>query len=112
MNPNGPLFISAALRQVKGFSSEWWQLMKTPTWFYNYWLSQQHEDGVFFVYDEDDLEDIVDLLPDAIDLGIEKEICNMKTQFEHFIQLSEAEAGNKKLSSSALKESPGSVQFI
>ncbi|KAL8118966.1 hypothetical protein AgCh_016453 [Apium graveolens] len=82
--------------------------MKISTWFYNYWLSQQHEDDDFFVYDEDDLEDIVDLLPDAIDLGIGKEICNMKTQFEHFIQLSEAEAGNKKLSSSALKESPGS----
>ncbi|KAL8118978.1 hypothetical protein AgCh_016463 [Apium graveolens] len=103
------LDIEAALRQVKGFSSEWWQLMKISTWFNNYWLSQQHEDDDFFVYDDDDLEDIVDLLPDAIDLGIEKEICNMKTQFEHFIQLSEAEAGNKKLSSSALKESPGSA---
>ncbi|KAL8109889.1 hypothetical protein AgCh_025836 [Apium graveolens] len=82
--------------------------MKTSTWFYNYWLSQQHEDNDFFVYDEDDLEDIIDLLPDAIDLGIEKEIFNMKIQFEHFIQLSEAEAGNKKLSSYALKETPRS----
>ncbi|KAL8109452.1 hypothetical protein AgCh_025518 [Apium graveolens] len=75
----------AALRQVKGFSSEWWQLMKTLTWFYNYWLSQQHENDDFFVYNEDDLEDIVDMLPNAIDLGIEKEIVNMKIQFEHFI---------------------------
>ncbi|XP_074337148.1 protein EARLY RESPONSIVE TO DEHYDRATION 15-like [Apium graveolens] len=79
------ILLDSALRQVKGFSSEWWQLMKTLTWFYNYWLSQQHENDDFFVYNEDDLEDIVDMLPNAIDLGIEKEIVNMKIQFEHFI---------------------------
>ncbi|KAL8126456.1 hypothetical protein AgCh_013661 [Apium graveolens] len=63
---------------------------------------------IFFIYDEDDLKDIINLLPNAIDLGTKKEILNMETQFEHFIQSSEAEAGNKKLSSCALNETPGS----
>lgn len=107
LNPNAPFFIPDALRQVEDFSPEWWQLVTTSTWFHNYWLSQQHEDDDFHGYDEDDLEDVVNLLPDTIDLGTEEEILNMETQFEQFIQSSEAEAG-KNSSSSALKETLGS----
>lgn len=107
LNPNAPLFIPASLRQVEDFSPEWWELVTTSTWFHNYWLSQQQEDDDFHGYDEDDLDDIVNLLPHTIDLGTEEEILNMETQFEQFMQSSEAEAG-KKLSSSTLKETPGS----
>lgn len=107
LNPNAPPFIPTALRQVEDFSPEWWQLVTTSTWFHNYWLSQQREDDDFHGHDEDDLEDIVNLLPDTIDLGTDEEILNMETQLEQFIQSSEAEAG-KKSSSAALKETPGS----
>lgn len=95
LNPNAPLFIPAAVRQVEDFSPEWWQLVTTSTWFHDYWLNQQQGDDDFYGNNEDDLEDIAGLLPDTIDLGNEEEFLNMEAQFEQFIQSSEAEAGTK-----------------
>ncbi|GMP86605.1 hypothetical protein CsSME_00039321 [Camellia sinensis var. sinensis] len=47
LNPNAPLFIPAAVRQVEDFSPEWWELVTTASWFRDYWLSQQQgEDGL------------------------------------------------------------------
>jgi hypothetical protein len=56
LNPNAPLFIPAAFRQVEDFSPEWWQLVTTSTWYHDYWLSQhQGEDG-FYENGEDDFK--------------------------------------------------------
>ncbi|KAL1821022.1 hypothetical protein DCAR_0417397 [Daucus carota subsp. sativus] len=93
LNPNAPLFVPAAVRQVEDFSPEWWQLVTTSTWFHDYWVSQQQGDDDFYGNNEDDLADIVDLLPDSIDLGADEELMSMEAQYEQFIQ--SAEAGNK-----------------
>ncbi|KAK2969179.1 hypothetical protein RJ640_027629 [Escallonia rubra] len=90
LNPNAPLFIPAAVRQVEDFSPEWWQLVTTSTWFHDYWLSQhQGEDG-FYANDDNDFDgdDIADLLPDTIDL--DDDFSAMEAQFEQFIQSSES----------------------
>uniref|UniRef100_A0A5B6ZG51 Uncharacterized protein n=1 Tax=Davidia involucrata TaxID=16924 RepID=A0A5B6ZG51_DAVIN len=97
LNPNAPLFIPAAVRQVEDFSSEWWELITTSTWFHDYWLSQnQGEDG-FYGNNEDgfDGHDVVDLLPDTIDLVTDEDFSNMEAQFEEFIRSSETGEANK-----------------
>ncbi|OWM85447.1 protein EARLY RESPONSIVE TO DEHYDRATION 15 [Punica granatum] len=94
LNPNAPLFIPAAFRQVEDFSPEWWQLVTTSTWYRDYWLSQ-HPEGFFdHAEDEFNCDDVVDLLPDSIDFGDSDEFSSMEAQFEEFIQFTEAE-GNK-----------------
>ncbi|GAB2210114.1 hypothetical protein Drorol1_Dr00015369 [Drosera rotundifolia] len=87
LNPNAPVYIPAALRQVEDFSPEWWNLISTSVWFRDYWLSQRQEVDPFNV---DALEnfvggDIADLLPDDIDLGVDEEVLNMESQYEEFI---------------------------
>ena len=44
LNPNAPPFIPATFYQVEDFSSEWWELVKTSTWFCDFWLSQHQDD--------------------------------------------------------------------
>lgn len=107
LNPDAPLFIPAAFRQVEDFSPEWWQLVTTSTWYRDYWLSQhQGEDG-FYDNAEDDLDsgDIVDLLPDSFDLDAGEDFSNVEYQFEEFVRSYEAELENKShLSSYGGKE--------
>ena len=95
LNPNAPLFVPAAVRQVEDFSPEWWQLVTTSTWFHDYWLSQQQGEDGFFGNDVDDFDgnDLADLLPDTIDTDDDFSI--MEEQFEQFMYMSQAEAGNK-----------------
>lgn len=88
LNPNAPLFIPAAVRQVEDFSPEWWNLVTTATWFRDYWLSQHQGEDMFG--EEDNGSDVVELLPDTIDLGVDEDILNMEEQFEEFLQSSEA----------------------
>ncbi|GAB2267167.1 Protein EARLY RESPONSIVE TO DEHYDRATION 15 [Dionaea muscipula] len=87
LNPNAPLYIPAALRQVEDFSQEWWNLITTSVWYRDYWLSQQQEVDPFYGNNQANLVtgDIVDLLPDDIDLGVDEEVLNMETQYEEFI---------------------------
>lgn len=69
LNPNAPLFVPAAFQQVEDFSPEWWELVKTTTWFRDYWFHEHQEQETFNgYYDEED--DIANLLPDSFDLGI------------------------------------------
>jgi len=75
LNPNAPLFIPAAYRQVEDFSPEWWELVKTTAWFRDHWFHQHqlHEaayDTAFSTADDDaDDFDVAALLPDdSIDL--------------------------------------------
>ena len=87
LNPNAPLYIPAAFRQVEDFSPEWWQLVTTLTWYHDYWLSQQQveEDGF------DDGNDVVDLLPDTFDLDAGEDLSVMEAQLEEFIRSSETQ---------------------
>ncbi|WOL00536.1 protein EARLY RESPONSIVE TO DEHYDRATION 15-like isoform X2 [Canna indica] len=67
LNPDAPLFIPMAFQQVEDFSPEWWELVKTTTWFREHWFDQHQDQETF---DGDDEEDIANLLPDSFDLGI------------------------------------------
>ncbi|KAL8459977.1 hypothetical protein ACS0TY_031764 [Phlomoides rotata] len=89
LNPNAPLFVPAAVRQVEDFSPEWWNLVTTATWFRDYWLNEQHGEDVFGEWNDDE-NDVIGLLPDSIDLGVDEDILNMEEQFEEFLQSSEA----------------------
>lgn len=93
MNPNAPLFVPAAVRQVEDFSPEWWQLVTTSTWYHDYWLTQQEGEDGFFGNEVDDFSgDVADLLPDTID---DEDFSIMDEQFEQFMYSSEAEVGQK-----------------
>lgn len=87
LNPNAAPFIPAAVRQVEDFSPEWWNLVTTSTWFKDYWLSQHQGDDIFG--EEENGNDVVGLLPDTIDLGVDEDILNMEAQYEEFLQSSE-----------------------
>lgn len=96
LNPNAPLFIPAAVRQVEDFSPQWWDLVKTATWFRDYWLSQHKGEDIFQeeqnVFHEDN---VVGLLPDSIDLDVEQDILDMEAQYEEFLQSSDSYYGSK-----------------
>lgn len=94
LNPNAPLFVPAAVRQVEDFSPEWWDLVTTSTWFHDYWLSQQQGEGGFFENTEDefDFTDIADLLPDSIDA--DEDTLTMESQYEQFLLSTELERRN------------------
>ena len=89
LNPNAPLFIPAAVQQVEDFSPEWWNLVTTSTWFRDYWLNQHQGEDIFG--DEADGNDVLGLLPDSFDLGVDEEILNMEAQFEEFLQSAETQ---------------------
>ncbi|XP_023741147.1 protein EARLY RESPONSIVE TO DEHYDRATION 15 [Lactuca sativa] len=107
LNPDAPLFVPAAVRQVEDFSPEWWQLVTTSTWFHDYWLSQQQgEDGFFgntYTPDAYDSSDIADMLPDSIDT--DEDILSMEAQYEQFLLSSEMETANA-FSPNAYKQMP------
>ncbi|KAJ1404157.1 hypothetical protein SESBI_26754 [Sesbania bispinosa] len=90
LNPNAPLYIPAAFRQVEDFSPEWWQLVTTLTWYHDYWLSQQQDEG-FYGEDGFDGNDVVDLLPDAFDLDAGDDLSVIEAQLEEFIRSSETQ---------------------
>ncbi|EOY04238.1 ERD15, putative [Theobroma cacao] len=85
LNPNAPMFIPAAFRQVEDFSPEWWELVKTSTWFRDYWLSEHQEEG-FAADDEDDDADVANLLPESFELGFDEELVDLDAQFEEFLE--------------------------
>ncbi|KAL2923421.1 Protein EARLY RESPONSIVE TO DEHYDRATION 15 [Bienertia sinuspersici] len=88
LNPNAPLYIPAAFRQVEDFSPEWYELVTTSMWFRDYWLSQRQEAEMLYSNEVDNFEQnsVVDLLPDEIDLGVDEELLIMESQFEEFIK--------------------------
>ncbi|KAI3694499.1 hypothetical protein L1987_77464 [Smallanthus sonchifolius] len=92
LNPDAPLFIPAAVRQVEDFSPEWWELVTTSAWFHDYWLSQQQGDDDFYG-DTADSCDIADTLPDSIDT--DEELLFMEAQYEQFLLSSAPPAYNQ-----------------
>ncbi|KAG6413675.1 hypothetical protein SASPL_126389 [Salvia splendens] len=89
LNPYAPLFIPAAVQQVEDFSPEWWNLVTTATWFKDYWLNQHQGEDIFG--EETDGNDVVGLLPDNFDLGIDEDTLNMEAQYEEFLQSAEGQ---------------------
>ncbi|GFP90910.1 protein early responsive to dehydration 15 [Phtheirospermum japonicum] len=102
LNPNAPLYVPAALRQVEDFSPEWWDLVTTSTWFHDYWISQHQGEDVFG--DQQD-RNVVGLLPDNIDLDVDEDILNMEAQFEEFLQSTDAEHRSFGMNPDALVKS-------
>ncbi|XVF24223.1 hypothetical protein REPUB_Repub13aG0109200 [Reevesia pubescens] len=95
LNPNAPIFIPAAFRQVEDFSPEWWELVKTSTWFRDYWLSEHQEES--FTADDDDIdEDIANLFPESLDLGFDEEFLDLDAQFQEFLESGSKEKTDEK----------------
>ncbi|XP_058768545.1 protein EARLY RESPONSIVE TO DEHYDRATION 15-like [Vicia villosa] len=92
LNPNAPLFIPAAFRQVEDFSPQWWELVKSSTWFHDYWVSQNEEED-FEVSDANDTtnDDIENLLAETFDLGIEEEFNFLENEFEKLVMSDKAQ---------------------
>ncbi|GER52528.1 dehydration-induced protein ERD15, partial [Striga asiatica] len=96
LNPNAPLFIPAAVRQVEDFSAEWWDLVTTSTWFRDYWVGQHQGEDIFGEMETElDGNNVVGLLPDNIDFDVDEDVLNMEAQFEEFLQSSEGGYGGK-----------------
>ncbi|XP_028789878.1 protein EARLY RESPONSIVE TO DEHYDRATION 15 [Neltuma alba] len=90
LNPNAPLFIPAALDQVEDFSPKWWDLVKNSTWFRDYWLSQHKDEYVGETANDTTVDEIENMLPEMLDLGIEEDIQDLENEFEQFVMFSEA----------------------
>jgi len=71
LNPDAPLFVPAAFRQVEDFSPQWWDLVKSTAWFRDHWYHehQQLDDMAesLLALEAEDVGDLAGLLPDAID---------------------------------------------
>ncbi|XP_075508840.1 protein EARLY RESPONSIVE TO DEHYDRATION 15-like [Primulina tabacum] len=92
LNPNAPLFVPAAMREVEDFSPEWWNLVTTSAWFRDYWLSQQQGNDDFGeVIGGFDGNEALEFLPENIDVCVDDDILTMEAQFEEFLHASETE---------------------
>ncbi|KAM5577998.1 hypothetical protein ABKV19_008358 [Rosa sericea] len=102
LNPNAPLFVPAAFRQVEDFSPEWWQLVTTSTWYHEYWLSQNQDEDGFYDNAQENNDNVADLLPETFDLDAGEDFSNFEAaQFEEFLQSSQTEGKNAGLDMSA-----------
>jgi hypothetical protein len=68
LNPNAPIFVPVAYKQVEDFSPQWWELVQTTAWFRDYWFHENQQQEAFDTSYEG--ENIENLLPDSIDLDI------------------------------------------
>uniref|UniRef100_J3MNS6 Ataxin-2 C-terminal domain-containing protein n=1 Tax=Oryza brachyantha TaxID=4533 RepID=J3MNS6_ORYBR len=69
LNPNAPLYIPAAYRQVEDFSPEWWELVKTTAWFRDHWFRQHQMYEEAEEQQQQQQHDVAALLPDdSLDL--------------------------------------------
>ncbi|XP_054801954.1 protein EARLY RESPONSIVE TO DEHYDRATION 15-like [Prosopis cineraria] len=92
LNPNAPLYIPTAFRQVEDFSPEWWQLVTTFPWYHDYWLSHQDEEGFYDNTEHEfDINSITNLLPDTFDFDVGEDSFMMEVQPEESIQSSESQ---------------------
>lgn len=65
LNPNAPIFVPLAYREVEDFSDQWWDLVHSSPWFRHYWLQEysteshhtpdpQVDDHIYKFYNADD----------------------------------------------------------
>ncbi|KAH9625001.1 hypothetical protein KSS87_006381 [Heliosperma pusillum] len=99
LNPNAPVYIPAAFRQVEEFSPEWYDLINSSMWFRDYWLTQHQETETLYGCNHNNIvgNDVVDLLPDEIDLGVDEDLLTMESQFEEFLKFSGSQLQESKL---------------
>ncbi|XP_057453834.1 protein EARLY RESPONSIVE TO DEHYDRATION 15-like [Lotus japonicus] len=83
LNPNAPLFIPAALREVEDFSPQWWELVESSTWFRDYWSSQHKEEDFGESGINSTNDDVENMISETLDLGIDQEDLNfLEHEFE------------------------------
>ncbi|XP_076928558.1 protein EARLY RESPONSIVE TO DEHYDRATION 15-like [Bidens hawaiensis] len=59
LNPNAPMFVPAAYRNVEDFSDQWWTLVQSSPSFRNYWLRECFSESLFDVSDDYDLDSFI-----------------------------------------------------
>lgn len=47
LNPNAPMFVPAAYRNVEDFSDQWWSLVQSSPSFRDYWLRECFSESQF-----------------------------------------------------------------
>lgn len=69
LNPNAPMFVPSAYRNVEDFSDQWWSLVRSSPSFRDYWLRECFSESIFdldnctdsfFPDDDDDFIDFDD----------------------------------------------------
>ncbi|KAK7323451.1 hypothetical protein VNO77_26924 [Canavalia gladiata] len=92
LNPNAPLFIPASLRQVEDFSPQWWELVKSSTWFRDYWLSQhREEDFEESANDSTTNDDMENILSETFDLAMEEDLNVLENEIEQLVMSPDAQ---------------------
>ncbi|KAJ9184933.1 hypothetical protein P3X46_004618 [Hevea brasiliensis] len=107
LNPDAPLFIPAAYRQVEDFSPEWWQLVTTSTWYRDYWLSQHQDEESFYNNAEDDGfdgNDVTNLLPEAFDFDAGEDFFSLEVHFQEFVESYDTEVENRSSPSNGMQQ--------
>lgn len=59
LNPNAPVYIPWAYREVEDFSKEWWDMVKSSPCFRDYWLREVYSQQQQQKEEEED-EDLFD----------------------------------------------------
>ncbi|CAN1125342.1 Polyadenylate-binding protein-interacting protein 2 [Linum perenne] len=83
--PNAQAFVSVVYQRVEDFSSEGWDLVKSSTWFRDYYLNVNLEGSFNDSDNNDDNVLIANMLPEEFDLLIETAAGDAKedsTKFE------------------------------
>ncbi|KAI3809173.1 hypothetical protein L1987_25143 [Smallanthus sonchifolius] len=75
LNPNAPMFVPAAYRNVEDFSDQWWSLVHSSPSFRDYWLRECFSESLFDISDDFDsfLPDDDSFFGDGKIRGIEEE---------------------------------------
>uniref|UniRef100_A0A5B6ZEG6 Putative ERD protein n=1 Tax=Davidia involucrata TaxID=16924 RepID=A0A5B6ZEG6_DAVIN len=77
LNPNAPMFVPLAYREVEDFSDQWWALVQSSSWFRDYWLQEcfydPQNDPPFPENDDPVLPDIDALFDDEYTVKEEEE---------------------------------------
>ncbi|XP_071706687.1 protein EARLY RESPONSIVE TO DEHYDRATION 15-like [Rutidosis leptorrhynchoides] len=59
LNPNAPMFVPAAYRNVEDFSDQWWSLVHSSPWFRDYWIRECFSDSQFDLNRSDNYDPLV-----------------------------------------------------
>ncbi|KAA8539522.1 hypothetical protein F0562_026214 [Nyssa sinensis] len=83
LNPNAPMFVPLAYREVEDFSDQWWALVQVSPWFRDYWLQEcfhdPQNDPTFPENDDHVLPDpdIDELLEETEERNYQKELISV-----------------------------------
>lgn len=71
LNPNAPMFVPAAYRNVEDFSDQWWSLVRSSPWFRDYWLRECFSESLFDLNCYDDYDSF---FPDEDSISVDAKI--------------------------------------